>query len=57
MYVSGFTGMRPTKPKRMIWRDVEQRELELENGQEYDAIVVQVRGKGKEREMVPLITN
>ncbi|MEP2946570.1 MAG: hypothetical protein ABJN11_08025 [Lentilitoribacter sp.] len=38
----------------MIWGDIEARELELDNGQVYDATVIQVRGKGKEREMVPL---
>lgn len=52
--IAGFTGMRPTELKRMIWGDIEARELELDNGQVYDAAVIQVRGKGKEREMVPL---
>lgn len=52
--IAGFTGMRPTELKRMVWGDIEARELELDNGQVYDATVIQVRGKGKEREMVPL---
>jgi integrase len=52
--IAGYTGMRPTELKRMIWGDIGERELELENGQTYQAIILQVRGKGKEREMVPL---
>lgn len=32
--IAGFTGMRPTELKRMVWGDIEQRELELDNGQQ-----------------------
>lgn len=52
--IAGYTGMRPTELRRMIWGDIGERQTELENDQVYNATILQVRGKGKEREMVPL---
>lgn len=45
--IAGYTGMRPTELRRMIWGDVEEREVELEPGKYYTTPVLQVRGKGK----------
>ncbi len=52
--IAGFTGMRPTELKNLRWGDIGERKVELEDGVDYSAIVLPVRGKGKEREMVPL---
>lgn len=52
--IAGFTGMRPTELKNLYWGDIGERTIEHDEGLIYPAIVLQVRGKGKEREMVPL---
>ncbi|MEM1285167.1 MAG: tyrosine-type recombinase/integrase [Pseudomonadota bacterium] len=52
--IAGFTGMRSTELKNLNWGDIGERTVEVEPGVKYPAIVLQVRGKGKEREMVPL---
>lgn len=50
--VAAFTGMRPTELIRLIWNDIGERQLQTENGLPYDMVVIQARGKGKERETV-----
>lgn len=51
--IAGYTGMRPTELKNLNWGDIEERPLVLENGQRYDALIIQARGKAKERELAP----
>ena len=52
--IAGFTGLRSTELYRLRWGAIGTRELELENGQTYEAVIIQAGGKGKEREMAPL---
>ncbi|MEE2950834.1 MAG: site-specific integrase [Pseudomonadota bacterium] len=50
--IAGFTGLRPTELKNLDWGDVQARRFDIKGGAKTDAIVLQVRGKGKSREMV-----
>lgn len=50
--IAGFTGLRPTELKNLDWGDVQARRFDIKGGTKTDAIVLQVRGKGKSREMV-----
>lgn len=52
--IAGFTGMRSTELNNMRWGDIGERTVEHDRDLQYAATVIQVRGKGKEREMVPL---
>lgn len=52
--IAGYTGMRATELKNLVWQDIGQQVQELENGQEYQTPIIAARGKGKEREFVPM---
>lgn len=52
--IACFTGMRSTELNNMRWGDIGERTVEHVADLKYAATVIQVRGKGKEREMVPL---
>jgi integrase len=52
--IAGFTGMRSTELNNLRWGDIGERTVEHDRDLKYAATVIQVRGKGKEREMVPL---
>ena len=52
--IAAFTGMRPTELFNLSWGDIEARKIHAENGELCDVTVMQVRGKGKEREMAAM---
>ena len=52
--IAAFTGMRPTELFNLSWGDIEARKIRAENGEFCDVTVMQVRGKGKEREMAAM---
>jgi hypothetical protein len=49
--IAGFTGMRSTELNNMRWGDIGERTVEHDRDLKYAATVIQVRGKGKEREI------
>lgn len=51
---AGYTGLRTTELFNLAFGDVGYREIELDNGLPYNALVLQVRGKAKEREMAAM---
>jgi len=52
--IAGYSGLRSTELNNLRWGDIDEREVELEEGLKYLTTVIQAGGKGKEREMVPL---
>lgn len=52
--IAAYTGMRTTELFNLSWGDIDYRQVELEPGLIYDALVLQVRGKAKEREMAAM---
>ena len=49
--IAAFSGLRTTELFNLSWGHVGYRPIELDDGKTFDAIILQVRGKGKEREM------
>lgn len=52
--IAGFTGMRPTELFNLSWGDLDKRSVKLEKGLSHDVVVIQARGKGKERELAAM---
>jgi hypothetical protein len=52
--IAGFTGMRPTELFNLSWGDLEARKIQVENGEFCEVIVIQARGKGKDRELAAM---
>ncbi|MBL4645168.1 MAG: site-specific integrase, partial [Rhizobiales bacterium] len=50
--IAGYTGMRATELRNMIWGDIGYLEEGTIAGYKFKDVVIQVRGKAKEREMV-----
>jgi integrase len=49
--IAAFSGLRTTELFNLSWGHVGYRPIELDDGKPFEAIILQVRGKGKEREM------
>ena len=52
--IAGFTGMRVTELFNLSWGDLENRKIQVENGEFCEVIVIQARGKGKDRELAAM---
>lgn len=52
--IAGFTGMRVTELFNLSWGDLEARKIQVENGEFCEVIVIQARGKGKDRELAAM---
>lgn len=52
--IAAFTGMRVTELLNLSWGDIEARKIQVENGEFCEVMVIQARGKGKERELAAM---